>query len=133
MLESNSLVKILIIEDDDFLRNTLVTIIRKNGYAVDGAGTGELAVEKARASDFDIILSDVRLPNGIDGRDVLLRIRELGGERNIKMILMTGFFDEYDPNRSQQLGMMGALKKPFKTGELFDYIARGVEELKNGI
>ena len=62
--------RILIVEDDPKMRDALQYIMRKEGYGVDAVGEGERALEKLKATDYELIISDLKLP-GMDGMDVL--------------------------------------------------------------
>lgn len=68
--------RILVIDDDDAVRETMARTLRGAGYTVETAETGEQGVSAARGNGFDVILSDLRMP-GISGIEVLQRLRDL--------------------------------------------------------
>ena len=61
---------ILVVDDEQPLRDSLQEILLLAGYDVDAVGTGEQAVEYVKKNDYDLILLDLKMP-GMDGLDVL--------------------------------------------------------------
>ena len=118
--------KILVIDDDERYRQTLETILTRSGYQVTGAADAPQALELVKSNAFDIILSDVRLPGGEDGRDLLQKIRAVQNQ-DVKMILMTGFSEHHEPEKAQELGVVSYLIKPFKSEALLDIIEKSLE------
>ena len=80
--------RILIVDDDESIRNVLAAILREKGYAVDTAGSGNEAIEKSNAVSFNLTLMDVRLPD-MEGTKLLATMRETT-PRMIKIII-TGY------------------------------------------
>jgi DNA-binding response OmpR family regulator len=85
--------RILVVEDDPTAAALLVDGLREHSYAVDVAGDGEVALERAAQNDYDLIVLDVLLP-GVNGLDVCRRLREGGGAVPILMLTARGGFDE---------------------------------------
>jgi len=54
--------RVLVVDDDEAIRNTMKTILEDEGYLVDVAGTGAEAVEKTEKTAYNIVLLDIRLP-----------------------------------------------------------------------
>ncbi len=125
----NDSIRILIIEEDEEFRKTLINILGKEGHVVEGTSNGQHALGIAKEKTFDIIISDIRLPDGFDGKEVLAKIRS-SQESKLKMILMTGFKETYDEEKAKQLGIIGHLIKPFETDVLLGLINKGIQELK---
>ena len=67
--------KILIVEDDKKMREALHQIMRDEGYVVESAKSGEEALRCVKEKNYDMVLSDIKLP-GIDGMDVLRVMQE---------------------------------------------------------
>src|SRR5258707_8116168 len=80
--------RILVIDDDDGVRDSMARMLRGAGFNVETAPTGEEGVAAAKGNVFDVILSDMRMP-GISGIEVLQRLRELRVDS--AFIVMTGF------------------------------------------
>jgi two-component system, NtrC family, nitrogen regulation response regulator NtrX len=79
------MVKILVIDDERSIRNTLMDILGFEGYAVDVAENGSMGLEMAKATDYEIILCDIKMPE-MDGIEVLEKIIELKPETTVVMI-----------------------------------------------
>src|ERR1022692_3208623 len=80
--------RILILEDDDLLRSSLTTALELEGYEVVSVGKGVDAVELAKSEDFDLIVSDIRMP-GMDGLDALAQVK--GAHPEICCMVVTGY------------------------------------------
>ena len=86
------MVKILVIDDERSIRNTLKDILGFEGYAVDVAENGILGLELVKSTDFDIILCDIKMPQ-MDGIEVLEKILEQKPETTVVMISGHGNID----------------------------------------
>ena len=72
--------KLLIVDDEPGIRESLTGILEDEGYQVESAASGEAGLELIRKTAFDVILLDVWLP-GMDGLETLERVRELENRR----------------------------------------------------
>ena len=86
------MVKILVIDDERSIRNTLKDILGFEGYIVEVAENGLFGIEMAKSNDFDIILCDIKMPE-IDGIEVLEKIMEMKPETTVVMISGHGNID----------------------------------------
>jgi two-component system, NtrC family, nitrogen regulation response regulator NtrX len=86
------MVKILIIDDEKSIRNTLKDILGFEGYSVEVAENGLLGLEMVKITDFDIILCDIKMPE-MDGIEVLEKILEIKPETTVVMISGHGNID----------------------------------------
>jgi two-component system response regulator HydG len=107
--------RILVIDDDQAVRESMMRMLRGAGYTVETAETGEEGVAAAKGNVFDIILSDMRMP-GISGLDVLKRLREL--RVDCAFIIMTGFGTVDTAVEAMKLGAVDFVQKPFFRDEL---------------
>jgi two-component system response regulator HydG len=107
--------RILVIDDDPGVRETMERTLRHAGYTVLGAGTGEEGYELARGGAFDVILSDMRMP-GMSGLDVLRRLRDV--HVDAAFIIMTGFGTVDTAVEAMKLGAVDFVQKPFFRDEL---------------
>ena len=80
--------KILIIEDDIFLRDLEANKLKKSNYDIVTVSTGDEALEKINEPNIDLILLDLIIP-GIDGFDVLKKIKELEHTKSIPVIVFS--------------------------------------------
>ena len=103
--------RILLVEDEDSIAEPLADGLRREGFVVDRAATGEEALAAAPA---DIVLLDLRLPD-IDGLDVCRRLRERSG---VPIIIVTARGEESDRVVGLELGADDYVVKPFGLREL---------------
>jgi DNA-binding response OmpR family regulator len=115
--------KILVVEDEPALQETLAYNLEKQGYEVETVGNGQLAVETARKFTPDLVLLDIMLP-GMDGFEVCKLLRR---EMNIPIIMLTARDDEIDRVVGLEVGADDYLSKPFSIREL---IARVKAQLR---
>ncbi|MBX3170967.1 MAG: response regulator [Candidatus Eremiobacteraeota bacterium] len=113
--------KILVIEDDDSLREDLVMVLSDEGYRVQSAASGLDALELANRQNFDLVVSDIRMA-GMDGLDTLERLRQ--EQPSVATLIITGFTAEADSIRAVRLGVGDYLKKPFELSEFIAAVAR---------
>jgi DNA-binding NtrC family response regulator len=106
---------ILIVDDEEGLREGLKKLLEDEGYAVVGAETGEEALQVLQQSHIDLVLTDMRMP-GMNGIDLLKRIRELHGELGV--IILTGYGQIESYIEAMNFGAIEYVSKPFKVNEL---------------
>ncbi len=106
--------KILVVDDEISLQETLAYNLTKEGYEVMVAGDGTAAIDLARAQKPDMIILDVMLP-GLDGFEVCRILRQ---ESNIPVLMLTARDDEIDRVVGLEVGADDYLAKPFSMREL---------------
>jgi DNA-binding response OmpR family regulator len=106
--------KILVVEDEIPLQETLLYNLKKQGYEIEGVSDGKTAIEKARSFHPDLILLDVMLPV-MDGFEVCRILRQ---EMNTPIIMLTARTDEIDRVVGLEVGADDYLSKPFSMREL---------------
>jgi len=107
--------KILIIEDEKDLQNTLVESLLKEQYIIETADDFQTAIEKISVYDYDCILLDIMLPGG-SGLDILQKLKTLGKSENVIIISANNSID--DKVNGLALGADDYLTKPFHIAEL---------------
>ena len=115
---------ILIVDDDEVMRETLSDVLRKRGYEIFSVGSGNGALSMIKKSIIDLILLDMRLPD-IDGLEVLKKIKEFDTE--ILVIMMTAYSDVQTAVSSMKSGAYDYINKPFELDELKLLIEKGLE------
>lgn len=110
---------VLIVEDEEHLRATLVYNLRKASYEVQTAASGPEAVLCFEATKPDLVLLDVMLP-GYDGFEVCRRIRQQSG---VPILMLTARTDEIDTVVGLELGADDYIAKPFRMRELLARVA----------
>jgi DNA-binding NtrC family response regulator len=106
--------KILIVDDEPNILSTLRRALELEGYGVEVAGAGRLALEKLRAIAFDVVLLDVAMPE-MDGLEVL---RQLGEEMRMPVIMMSGNATLATAVEATKLGAVDFLEKPLTTDKV---------------
>lgn len=114
--------KILIIEDDKFLRELIAQKLFKEGFEAAEAIDGEEGIKKIKSENPDLILLDLILP-GIDGFEVLSRMREDSILASIPVIILSNLGQKEDVEKGLKLGAVDYLiKAHFTPGEIIDKI-----------
>ena len=114
--------KILIVEDDKFLRELIVMKINKEGYDVFEAVDGEEGIKKIIEEKPDLILLDLILP-GIDGFEVLSQIKSNPTVSSIPVIILSNLGQKEDIERGIELGATDyMIKAHFTPGEIVEKI-----------
>jgi DNA-binding NtrC family response regulator len=115
---------ILIVDDDEVMQETLSEVFRKRGYETFSASTGREVLPLIKKNIIDLVLLDMRLPDG-DGIEVLQRIKEW--ESDILVILMTAYSDVQTAVRAMKSGAYHYINKPFELDELKWLVEKGLE------
>lgn len=110
--------KVLVVEDNDFLRETLVEALTEEGYVVDSSADGEDGLFQATECQYDLIILDVMIPKK-DGWEVLKGIRNHPACNNVAVIMLTARDTTEDRVKGLDGGADDYLTKPFKLMELF--------------
>ena len=116
--------KILVIEDDPDELVSLTQILRRAGYITIGVPTGEEGLEKFKEEKPDLVILDVMLP-GIDGWEVLRRIKSGIRSRKVPVIMLTGKSEDEDKIRGYEFGADFYVTKPYNIHKLLPII-RGI-------
>jgi two-component system alkaline phosphatase synthesis response regulator PhoP len=103
---------ILVVEDEEDIRELLKYNLEKEGYQVFGAATGEAALKNVRDRLPDLILLDLMLP-GLDGLEVCRRLKGEAQTRHLPIIMLTAKGEETDIVTGLELGADDYVTKPF--------------------
>ncbi len=114
--------KILIIEDDKFLRELIARKLEREGYEASEAVDGEEGFKKIKAENPDLVLLDLILP-GIDGFEVLSKMKEDISVAKIPVIILSNLGQKEDVDRGLKLGATDYLiKAHFTPGEIIEKV-----------
>lgn len=113
--------KILVVDDEQFVRDLLVKILARKGHVVRGAADAETAIDLLGREPFDLVLTDVVMP-GIDGFELLRRIK--GAWPGIKVVVLTGYARRQSISDFLLYGADEYLAKPFQVHELLAAVER---------
>jgi two-component system, OmpR family, response regulator RegX3 len=106
--------KVLVVEDEQSLREPLVFMLEKEGYEVVEAENGQVALEKFKTDQIDVILLDLMMPK-LDGNQVCKQIRL---SSNVPIIMLTAKDAEVDKVVGLEIGADDYVTKPYSTREL---------------
>lgn len=120
--------KILIVEDNDRLRNTLLEHLREEGFAADAAADGEEGFYKATNWEYDAVVLDVMMPK-MDGFEVLRKLRTEG--RKFPVIMLTARDQIWDRLHGLNGGADDYLTKPFELDELVARLRTAIRRSAN--
>ena len=113
-MNENTDAKILVVEDELSLSETLTYNLKRQGYAVSVADDGHMALQIARDVEPNLIILDVMLP-GLDGFEICRILRQ---EMNVPILMLTARVDEVDKIVGLEVGADDYLTKPFSMREL---------------
>jgi two-component system, NtrC family, response regulator PilR len=107
--------KILIVDDENNLREMLAILLRREGYDVFQAENGEVGFDKVQELSPDLVISDIKMPK-MSGIDFLRSLREQ--DIDVAVIMMTAFSSTGEAVEAMKLGAYDYITKPFKNDEI---------------
>ncbi len=119
---------ILIIDDEGIITKTVGNLLSREGYKTQVANSGEEAIKKVKQNNFDLIVTDIRMPH-MDGLETVINIKEyLKGKKiaDIPIIFITGYADSNVHLNAQKLGRV--IYKPF---DIKEFISTVTDVLRN--
>jgi DNA-binding NtrC family response regulator len=119
--------KVLIVEDEAVVRDSVREWLVEDGYDVEVAENGEEALKKIKQEEYGVIVLDLKLP-GIDGLQVFEQAKELKPET--KGVIITAYPSQETQDRAKKLGLMDYLAKPFKVEDLEKLISQALGEVE---
>src|SRR5882672_4360950 len=110
-------VRVLVVEDEANIRELVCLHLRHEGYVCEGVGDGKVALERARAEPYELMVLDVMLP-GLDGLSLCRAIRNGEINRDVPILMLTARREEADKVVGLESGADDYLTKPFGVREL---------------
>jgi PAS domain S-box-containing protein len=120
--------RVLLVEDHPDTREVLARLLDAANYAVRTASSVEAALQLAAAERFDVVVSDLGLPDGT-GYDLMKQLRDRHG---IKGIALSGYGMDQDQRRSREVGFLDHVVKPVNVSQLVAVIQRIVSSQTGG-
>ncbi|HTC42675.1 MAG TPA: sigma-54 dependent transcriptional regulator [Candidatus Acidoferrales bacterium] len=117
--------RILIVDDEEGIRESLASILRDERYSVDTVGSGEDALALIAKSDFQVVLLDIWLP-GMDGMEALTRIQDL--PRPPAVIMISGHGSIETAVRATKLGAFDFIEKPLSLEKVNVLVRNAVQQ-----
>ena len=114
-------VRVLVVDDEEFMRKLMTNILRKAGMEVLTAQSGEEALRMLRENGCDVVVSDMRMA-GISGFDLLKQVK--AQHPDTAFVVMTGHADSYSIKDALLQGADEYITKPFKNDEITLVIER---------
>lgn len=127
MQTSDANYHILIVEDNDTMRAGMLRVLKKLGFQIDEFADAERAVKKFRTTDFDLVISDYKLP-GMTGIDFLEKIKQKRPETEVLLITAYGTIEL--AVEAMQKGAADFITKPFSPEELALKVKKIIEKIK---
>lgn len=121
--------RVLVVDDDEGIRNILVRFLQPTGMEVAEAATGRRALELARATPFTVILTDLGLPD-MSGAQLIRALRQV--DPRARIVVLSGSADGLEPGEAADLRVDGVLQKPVGMKELVGTIRRLWEQRPEG-
>src|SRR5437870_8507794 len=118
--------RILVVDDEPGIRQSLSGVLEDEGYATVSAESGEACLERLPGAGFELVLLDIWLP-GIDGMEVLARIQEIPfGERPL-VVMISGHGSIEAAVRATKLGAFDFLEKPLSIEKVSVVVKNALE------
>jgi len=114
--------KMLCVDDEEELRKSLHQQFSNEDFIVDTAESGPKALEKIKANDYDIVLLDLKMPNNMEGMEVLKEMKNIGKLTNV--IMLTGVDDVNIALECVKIGARDFVSKPYDPEELLLIVNR---------
>ena len=120
--------KILVIDDEELIIESLSRLLEKNGYEVFVVKNGQDAIIMVEEEEFDLILADIRLPgmNGVEIAEDIYKNKLTQGKRKIPLIFMTGYTDQEVEKKARALSPAAYIHKPFDIKDLLSQIKKTI-------
>jgi PAS domain S-box-containing protein len=114
--------KILVVDDEESIREVAALLLETLGYTVTLAETGEEAVNMCKRSSFDAVIMDLTIPGGMGGKEAAKEIRQF--DKDIQLIVSSGYSNDPVMARYKDYGFNGVLMKPYKLEQVGEVLYR---------
>ena len=125
MIQANGNRNLLIVDDEEIMRNFLGEVFSEEGYQLDFASDGDEAIEKIRQKNYRVIITDIRMPK-VEGTEVLRVAKEVSPQ--VEVIIITGYASDVAARECEKLGAYAYLSKPFQIKHIRDLVNKIVTE-----
>src|SRR3954471_13483369 len=129
MIDNNENSSVLVVDDEAAIRYSVSKTLQRVGYSVREAASGEDALDIIRGEPFDVVLTDIRMPPGLDGVELIRRIKDTDPDTIV--ILMTAYPSLPTAVEGLRLGAHDYLIKPSSSQDIRQSVARGIERSRN--
>jgi len=115
--------RVLVVDDEASIRDLLAKTLALAEYDVETASDATTALNRVRASEYDLLIADLRMP-GMDGLTLVKQVKGIRAE--LPVIIITGFSSETSAIEAVNLGVAGYLRKPFRVPEVLAAAAKAL-------
>ncbi len=129
MIDNNDNASVLVVDDEAAIRYSVSKTLQRVGYSVREAASGEDALDIIRDDPVDVVLTDIRMPPGLDGVELIRRIKDTDPDTIV--ILMTAYPSLPTAVEGLRLGAHDYLIKPSSSQDIRQSVARGIERSRN--
>jgi len=113
--------RILIVDDEKYLRRILKKLLEEEGHVVDVASTGLAAIAKAKKNSYNLLVTDLRLP-GMSGQEIIKKMEKI--DPNMKFIIISGYQLDSETEAKIKRGSYSFFEKPFLNEEIVSEVRK---------
>jgi DNA-binding NtrC family response regulator len=124
-MANSRIARVLVVDDEEIARKNLDHILQKEGYIVVMAASGAEAFEQMEISNFDVVLTDIRMEN-ISGIDVLIKTKSKYPETEV--IMVTAYASTDSATETLKKGAFQYIAKPFKINDIRITVKQAIEK-----
>ena len=117
--------KVLVVDDEEMIRETVGDILTPHGCDVDVAADGEQAISMIHATCYDLVVSDIKMP-GATGYDVFGAAKEAHAETRVILITAFGYDPSHSIVKANREGLSAVLMKPFRVNDLLRQVRQAL-------
>ena len=117
--------KMLVVDDEDLLRNSLIKLLTLRGYSVSSAADGNEALRLIKENRFQLVITDLKMP-GMNGMELIQEIQKLSPDTKVVVITAHGEWNTY--LEAMERGAFAYINKPINKDELFSAVKRALLE-----
>ena len=121
--------KILVIDDEELVAESLKKLLKNEGYNAKTAKSGVEALEHVQREDFNLIVSDIRMPD-MNGIEIIKKVRgylERAGKPPVPEILITGYASDNNLEEAKRLNVVDYIYKPFNIKEFLEIVKKSLK------
>jgi CheY-like chemotaxis protein len=123
-LDTGRRIRVLLVDDEPDLLSVLAEDLADAGFNVTAVASGVAALVAARASKFDVAVTDFKMP-GMDGVETMSRLRQI--DPGLPILVATGYASETTRDAFAERGAAGLILKPFRLEQICALLARAVD------
>ncbi len=117
--------RIMVVDDEKLVRWSISSGLERDHHEVFCAQSGEEAIEKAKEENFDLVITDFKMP-GMNGAELLEQLKKLNPET--KVVVLTAYSEELSMRRAMKLGACEYIEKPFVVDEIRELVKNALSK-----